>query len=117
MVVRAQFASAAGLLLIAWPAWASSTTGMLTLLVGIPSLLVAAAVLVLMLRRPRTPSSVRLCIGLLALPVLYDLLLVPDAISLVRDGPRVDAGIAVAFFGLLVLVCGLGLQLVRLNRG
>ena len=117
LALRARLAATAGLLLIASPAWASSTTGLLTLLVGIPTLLVATAVLALMLRRPRTSSSVWICISVLAVPWIYDLLLVPDALSLVRHGARDDAAISLAFFGLLVLVCWLAYRLVRRDAG
>ena len=101
------------LLLAAWPAAAYASNGLLTLVVGIPLLLVACAFLALMLTfRSRKPA--RIAAAVLFAPTLaYSLYVSLDAVELLKHIGSENSMIGLAFFGLLVLSCVLFYMVAR----
>jgi len=103
------------LLLAAWPAAAYASNGLLTLVVGIPLLLVACALLALMLAfRSRKPARIA-AVVLFAPTLAYSLYVSLDAVELLKHIGSENSMIGLAFFGLLVLSCVLFYMVAR-NR-
>lgn len=87
--------------------------GLLTLVVGVPLLLVACVVLGVLLAL-RSIRSVRIIAIVLFSPVfLYSLYVALDASTLFKDIGSENAMIGFAFFGLLGLACLLFCLIVR----
>lgn len=94
-------------------AMASDPHGLLTLVVGVPLLLVASFVLGLMLAlRPSRPVR-RVSMILFAPTLLYSLYVALDALTLFNDPGSENSMIGMAFFGLLGLACLLFYLIVR----
>lgn len=98
-------AATTALLLASWPAAAYASNGLLTLVVGIPLLLVACAFLALLLTfRSRKPA--RIAAAVLFAPTLtYSLYVSLDAVELLKHIGSENSMIGLAFFGLVVLSC------------
>lgn len=100
-----KIAATAALLMASWPAAASD--GLLTLVVGIPLLVVACAFLALMLPvRSRKPVRI-VCAVLFAPTLAYSLYVALDAVQLLSRMGSENSMIGIAFFSLLVLSCAL----------
>ncbi|MGO3892254.1 MAG: hypothetical protein ACTJHW_14885 [Paenalcaligenes sp.] len=98
-------------LLIPFPAFASN--GLLTLVVGIPVLIVAAIVLAILLAM-RSRPSIKTLAAILFLPTLaYSLYVALDAITMLSDIGTENFSIGLAFFALLTLACILFFLIVR----
>ena len=104
---------AATALALCSPAALADPHGLLTLVVGVPLLLVASVVLgVLLILRPSAP--VRIVSILLFAPTLaYCLYVALDALTLFTDIGSENSMIGFAFFGLLALACLLFFLIVR----
>ena len=93
------------LLITSCPAVAHASDGLLTLIVGIPLLLVACAFLALMLF-VRSHKSAKIASAVLFAPTLaYSLYVSLDAVQLLKHIGSENSMIALAFFGLLALSC------------
>jgi phosphatidylserine synthase len=96
---------ATALMMASASAQASGPEGYLTFFVGTPLLLAVAVFMGFVLAR-RSTTKAKLVAGLVFVPtMLFSVYLIPDALALIRRGPRMDAPISYAFFGLLALVC------------
>ena len=103
---KTRFHLAAVVLLLSSPiALASGSSGLLTLVVGIPLMIVVSTGLTLMLLiRPR--RSIKMFSVVLFIPVfLYSLYVAIDAIGLFGNFGSENSMIGAAFFGLLSLSC------------
>lgn len=97
-------------------ALAADPHGLLTLVVGVPLLLVASAVLFVMLVLPPT-QTVKVLSAVLFLPTLfYSLYVALDALTLFDDIGSENSMIGFAFFGLFALACLLFCIVVRRRK-
>jgi FtsH-binding integral membrane protein len=95
------------------PAALADPHGLLTLVVGVPLLLVASVVLgILLVLRPSAPLRV-VSIALFAPTLAYSLYVALDALTLLKDLGSENSMIGFAFFGLLALACRLFFLIVR----
>ena len=94
-------------------ALASDFSGMFTLLVGLPSLVLANLIMGGLLAMPPS-KAIRTTVSVIGIPVLLvDLLLFSDASSLFRNPG--DTAAALIFFGLYALACFLFIR--HMQRG
>jgi len=106
---------AAVLLLASWPAAASDLHGVLTLVVGIPVLVVASVLLAIMLPF-RSRKTARFITAFLFIPTLgYSLYVAFDAVTLFREIGSENSMIGLAFFGLLARA--VRSKIIRINQG
>lgn len=104
---------AATALALCSPAALADPHGLLTLVVGVPLLLVASVVLgILLVLRPSAPVRI-VSIVLFAPTLAYSLYVALDALTLFTDIGSENAMIGFAFFGLLALACLLFFLIVR----
>lgn len=104
---------AAAALALCSPAALADPHGLLTLVVGVPLLLVASIVLgILLLLRHSAPVKI-VSIVLFAPTLAYSLYVALDALTLLNDIGSENSMIGFAFFGLLALACLLFFLIVR----
>ncbi|RYX94709.1 MAG: hypothetical protein EOO28_13925 [Comamonadaceae bacterium] len=105
MKISTRFSASAAALLASPAAMASDPHGLLTLVVGVPLLLVASLVLgILLVFPPRQP--VKVLAAVLFLPTFfYSLYVALDALTLFNDIGSENSMIGFSFFGLLALAC------------
>ena len=113
MVRVKQLATTALTALLPFPAVASSADGLLTIFVGLPTLLVLLAGLVIALRLRPGKGFKSAFLSIISLPLAYLAYLSSDALRLLRDYPHGSWQMALLFFALLALVLCLVVQLVR----
>ncbi len=98
-------------LFVPFPAFASD--GLLTLVVGIPVLVVATIVFAVLLPM-RSRKFIKTLAALLFIPTLaFSLYAALDAMTMLRDFGTENFSIGLVFFALLVLVCVLFFLVVR----
>lgn len=103
----------AGALALFVPVPALASDGFLTLVVGIPVLLVATIVFAVLLAI-RSRNLIKTLATILFVPtLLFGLYSALDAVTLLRDFGTENFSIGLAFFALLVLVCVLFFLIVR----
>lgn len=103
----------AGALALFVPVPAVASDGLLTLVAGIPVLLVATIVFAVLLAI-RSRNFIKTLATILFVPTLaFGLYSALDAVTLLRDFGTENFNIGLAFFALLVLVCVLFFLIVR----
>ncbi|MES2531874.1 MAG: hypothetical protein V4636_12610 [Pseudomonadota bacterium] len=100
-----RLSATAALLLISPAAIAADPHGLLTLIVGVPVVLIASVVLaVLLILPPSRPVKV-ISIVLFTPTFLYSLYVALDALTLLKDIGSENSMIGFTFFGLFALAC------------